>query len=74
MADNKSKVNKEETVTVRLHRERNQDAAEIVWVNDKRYEIKRGVDVEVPKSVAEVLRSKERMMDILYDTIEANAK
>ena len=74
MADNKSKVNKEETVTVCLHRERNQDAAEIVWVNDKRYEIKRGVDVEVPKSVAEVLKSKERMMDILYDTIEANAK
>lgn len=74
MADNKPKANKEETIVINLHRDRNQDAAEIVWVNDKRYEVKRGVDVEVPKSVAEVLRSREKTMDILYDAIEANEK
>lgn len=65
--------NKEKMVTVKLPRERGQDAAEIVWVNDRRFEIKRGVEVEVPECVYEVLMKKEQALDELYNAIDANA-
>lgn len=68
------KNNKEENYIVKLPRDRNQDAAEVVWVNNKRYEIKRGVEVEVPKEVYEVLANREKIQDELFDMIDANAK
>ena len=68
------KNNKEEKYIVKLPRDRNQDAAEVVWVNSKRYEIKRGVEVEVPKEVYDVLANREKIQDELLDMIDANAK
>lgn len=44
-----------------------------VWVNNKSWIIKRGVEVEVPASVAEVLRHKEEMMEQIMLFEDANA-
>ena len=51
-----------DTVTIRLPitREENDDVA--VGVNGRTWLIKRGVNVEVPKCVAEVLRHSEKML------------
>lgn len=62
----------EKKVKIRLPRERNQSATEIVWVNERRFEIKRGVEVEVPECVYEVLQRKEESLNALYDTIDAS--
>jgi hypothetical protein len=51
-------------VTVRLPLTRLEKEAVYVGVNGKGYLIKRGVDVEVPESVAEVLRHREEMLDV----------
>lgn len=50
----------EERVTVRLFKDRGQYSGDkFVGVNGVGYQIKRGVDVEVPKSVAEILAQSE---------------
>ena len=49
-------------VRIPLSRQEKQDV--YVAVNGKSYLIKRGVDVEVPASVAEVLKHKEEMLDM----------
>ena len=50
-------------VTVRLPRERGEQEDKVVWVNNDRYVIRRGVPVEVPAAVAEVLTHEEEMLD-----------
>ena len=52
-----------ETVTIRLPLTRTEKEDVFVGVNGKNYLIKRGVDVEVPASVAEVLKHSEEMLD-----------
>lgn len=54
----------EKTVKVRLPLTRTEKNDVYVAVNGKSYLIKRGVDVEVPEFVAEVLRHKEEMLDL----------
>lgn len=49
------------TVRVRLPKENPQQEDMVVWVNETRYIIKRGVYVDVPLAVAEVLEHAERM-------------
>lgn len=56
----KTTTNTEEMVTIKLPREKNK-GAEFVSVNEKTWLIQRGVEVEVPACVAEVLRHKEEM-------------
>ena len=51
-------------VKVRLPLTRTEKNDVYVAVNGKSYLIKRGVDVEVPESVAEVLRHREEMLDL----------
>ncbi len=55
---------KEKTVKIRLPLSRNEKDDVYVGVNGNTYLIKRGEDVTVPVSVAEVLRHKEEMLDI----------
>ena len=50
------------TVTIKLPLTRNEKDDVYVAVNGKSYLIKRGVPVEVPASVAEVLQHKEEML------------
>lgn len=57
-----TKPAKEKTVTINIPLTRHEKDDVFVGVNGKNYLIKRGVDVEVPASVAEVLRHKEEML------------
>jgi len=53
-----------ETVMIRLPRASyGEEETVFVGVNGKGYRIQRGVDVEVPRSVAEVLRNSEEAKD-----------
>lgn len=53
-------------VTIRIPRESPDQEDVVVWVNDKRYLIKRGVAVTVPSEVAFVLEKQEDMMETIY--------
>lgn len=52
---------KKDTVTIRLPIERDKKDDVFVSVNNRTWQIKRGVTVEVPACVAEVLRHSEEM-------------
>ena len=54
---------KEKTVTIRLPLTRAEKDDVPVGVNGRTWLIKRGVDVEVPECVAEVLRNREEMLE-----------
>ena len=60
-------VKQEETVRIRIPREKKDQEDKVVWVNNQRYVIQRGVSVDVPVSVAEVLEHEERMLEKQYD-------
>ena len=59
--------NKEKTVRIRLPIEKDNKEDKVVWVNDRRFLIKRGVPVDVPESVAEILENEEKMLSIRYE-------
>lgn len=54
---------KEKTVKIRIPRTKADQEDVPVWVNDRSWIIKRGVEVEVPECVAEVLRHQEEMLE-----------
>lgn len=54
---------KEKTVKIRIPRTMADQEDVPVWVNDRSWIIKRGVEVEVPACVAEVLRHQEEMLE-----------
>ena len=58
-------VAKEEMVTIRLPRKKDEGAV-FVSVNERTWLIQRGVEVEVPACVAEILRHKEEMEEEAY--------
>jgi hypothetical protein len=68
-----AETTKPKMVKIRLPLTRNEKEDEYVAVNGKSYLIKRGVDVEVPEYVAEVLQHKEEMLSIAF-AYEAQAK
>ena len=45
-----------------------------VFINGRQYIIKRGVEVDVPRGVAEILANRERMMEVVTAFDDANAK
>ena len=57
----------EERVTVRIPREKRDEEDKVVWVNNDRYIIRKGVPVDVPESVAEVLEHEENMKNKIYE-------
>ena len=64
-----------ERVTVKLPRPRpGEDKRLFVGVNGIGYSIERGVDVEVPRSVAEVIERSEAQADANYEAREALSK
>lgn len=65
MAETKTTVAKKiKTVTIKLPISRTEKDDVYVNVNGKRYQIKRGVAVEVPWNVAKVLERSEKMTSI----------
>lgn len=62
----------EKKVKIKLPLTRTEKEDEYVCVNGKSFLIKRGVEVEVPASVAEVLQHKENMLEKSMD-FEAQA-
>lgn len=65
---------KENMVTIRLTKTRADQEDVFVSVNDASYLIQRGVEVQVPASVAEVLRHREQMLEkiMLFEAQKAN--
>lgn len=63
---------KEKTVKIRL--QKTKELKEPVWVrvNNRKWLIQRGVEVEVPECVYEVLRHSEEMQEIIMAFEEAN--
>lgn len=70
---NKSAPIKEKMVTIKIPRERKDQEDVFVSVNMKTWLIKRGVAVEVPECVAEVLQHQEEMLEKIIDFEEAHA-
>ena len=58
-------MEKEKTVTIRLPKNRNQQEDVFVSVNNRTWLIQRGVSVEVPACVAEVLKHQENMQETI---------
>lgn len=60
--------NKEiKTVKIKLPLSKEQKDDVFVSVNDKKYQIKRGVEVDVPWFVAEILKNKESALETLFE-------
>lgn len=64
----------EETVTIKIPRIDAKQEDVVVRINDRSWLIKRGVAVDVPLCVAEVLRHQEKMLTVSYDFIEGKRK
>lgn len=71
MADIKTK---EKLVTIKLPREKNGDPYQWVSVNDRNWQIQRGVPVQVPECVAEVLQHQEEMQAVIAVFDEQHVK
>ena len=56
-----AKIVTEETATIRIPLTESDSGDVFVSVNDRTYQIKRGVNVTVPWNVAEVIRQSEEM-------------
>lgn len=63
----------EKKVKIKLPLTRVESEDVYVALNGKSYQIKRGVEVEVPKGVAEILQHKEEMLAVAME-YEAQAR
>ena len=61
-----AKKKTEKLVKIRIPRTKGDDSDVYVSVNARTWLIKRGVEVEVPECVAEVLRNSEAMQEEAY--------
>ena len=68
-----TKETKEKMVKIRLPKTRANEDDERVWVNNRSWQIQRGVEVEVPECVADVLRIKEESLEDIMQFKEANS-
>lgn len=59
----KNEAPKEQMVKIRIPRTSAKQEDVFVSVNERTWIVKRGVDVEVPECVAEVLRHQEEMLE-----------
>ena len=59
----KTEAPTEKLVKIRIPRTKADQEDVPVWVNERSWLIKRGVEVEVPECVAEVLRHQEEMLE-----------
>ena len=70
----KTEAPKEKMVKIRIPRIKANDEDVFVSVNMRTWLIKRGVEVEVPECVAEVIRHQEEMREEIMLFDEANKK
>ena len=70
----KTEAPKEKLVKIRIPRTKADQEDVFVSVNMRTWLIKRGVEVEVPECVAEVLRHSEEMMENIMLFDEAHKK
>ena len=61
-----TETEKEKLVKIRIPRERDRQDDVFVCVNGRTWLIKRGVEVEVPECVAEVIRNAEDVAEQAY--------
>lgn len=64
----------EKMVKIRIPRSKADQEDVPVWVNERSWIIKRGVEVEVPECVAEVIRHQEEMLESIMLFEEAHNK
>lgn len=57
----------DDIISIRIPRERADQEDKVVWVNERRFLIKRGVPVNVPRCVADILAKEESMMQYIFD-------
>ena len=57
----------EKLVRIRLPKERRDQEDVFVGVNERTWLIRRGVEVEVPECVAEVLENREMMLETIME-------
>ena len=69
-----TKTEKEKLVKIRIPRERERQDDVFVCVNGRTWLIKRGVEVEVPECVAEVIRNAEEAAEQAYTFNESVKK
>ena len=62
-----SKNEEIKTVKIKLPLSKEQKDDVFVSVNDKKYQIKRGIEVNVPWFVAEILKNKESALETLFE-------
>ena len=60
------KANKPKLVKIKLPLTRYEKDDVYVALNGKSYLIKRGVEVEVPKGIVEILENREKMLAVAY--------
>jgi len=66
---------KADTVRIRIPMEKNgPKEAQQVFINGRQYIIKRGVEVDVPRGVAEILQNREKMLEVIHAFDAANAQ
>lgn len=71
-AQNDAEVKTEKMVTIKIPRIRKDQEDVFVRVNQRTWLIKRGVNVEVPECVAEVLQHQEEMLELIMEYDEQN--
>ena len=74
MAEIKKTATGEKLVTIKIPRTKKDQPDTFVSVNERTWQIKPGVEVEVPECVAEVLQHREEMLEKIMEFEEANAK
>lgn len=67
----KTDANGEKLIKIRLPKERRDQEDVFVGVNERTWLIKRGVEVEVPECVAEVLHDREMMLETIMEFEDA---
>ena len=72
--EKKTETPKEKMVKIRIPRTKANQEDVFVSVNMRTWLIKRGVEVEVPECVAEVLRHSEEMLENIMHFDEAHKK
>ena len=69
-----TETEKEKLVKIRIPRERDRQDDVFVCVNGRTWLIKRGVEVEVPECVAEVIRNAEDVAEKAYAYMDSVKK
>ena len=64
-------IKTEETVTIKLPRIKGESDSVYVSINERNWLIKRGVSVDVPKCVAELIDQQEKAIEEAYNRKEA---